>query len=368
VPEAPQLDLQKDLIEKEVREGSDSLTALYQNRNVWIEWKSYTPDEVETETGFDYEVPQKAIKDISRLVTLLRAKDKPAEFRVPYCVGYVKDEQHNRLGLVYQLQGVTDKSVRLISITDCLKFSQAALKSRISAAKCLATSLLYLHATNWLHKSLTSSSILLIDGQMNRSLTQVFITNFEYARPDKNSATITGPSEDTEWAIYCHPDYIGRRDNFRKTYDMYSLGIILIELALWKPASEIFGIDDVLSNKSDTDPGEIEPNGIIEGAQDEFEPPSPSVQQEPKIERIRKIRQIRGWLLSDESAGGKPQYMEDVRSAMGDSYHNAVKACIGGVEYFNLPKEIDQTDPVIATLIQQAYLRLVVDVLDGISV
>lgn len=73
-------------------------------------------------------------------------------------------------------------------------------------------------------------------------------------------------------------------------------------------------------------------------------------------------------LVRDESSAGRLEYMKHVRNVMGERYHNSSMACISGLDYFHLPREVDQTDSVIAALLQQECLRLVVDVLDAIDV
>jgi Prion-inhibition and propagation/Protein tyrosine and serine/threonine kinase len=362
---ALKLDSDKDLGNLNVTEGAQRVTAIYQGKNVWVEWKSYKPEEVFTDTSVIYRVSERQEKDAERLVALLQAKEKPAEFCVPDCAGYFEDAKHRRFGFVYEIRDPEVSTFKPKSLLQLFGTKTAPLKPRVGLAQRLATCLLYLHATNWLHKALRSASILFFSEEGVVELGRPYISNFEYSRPDKNSATYTGAPETPEWAAYCHPDYLGRPGYFRKTYDIYSLGIILIEIAFWKSAEAIFDVDGE-ETTSPLKSGQAE-NGILQSSKDP-ETESPLTESEKNLAKLRKIQKIRGWLLLDETAGGKPELMEHVRNVMGDKYHNAVKACISGLDYFHLPKEVDQTDPVIATLLQQAYLRLVVDVLHSIIV
>ena len=45
--------------------------------------------------------------------------------------------------------------------------------------------------------------------------------------------------------LYVHPSYQGARDEtpYRKTYDIYGLGIILLEISHWKTVDRILGLD-----------------------------------------------------------------------------------------------------------------------------
>lgn len=127
-------------------------------------------------------------------------------------------------------------------------------------------------------------------------------------------------------------------------------GIILLEIAFWKSAEEIFGCE----NSSDQE------QPAVHSSTDDANQFLDQAIQTNKIRERMKANRDR--LLCDNEADGKPGLLEQVRDSMGDRYHNAVRVCIGGMEYFRLPINVDQTDPIIATLFQQAYLRLVVDV------
>jgi len=350
------LDPDKELDNLMVPEGMQRVTAFYRGKNVWIEWKSYKPEEVFTDTSVIYQVSEKQQKDAERLIALLQAKEKPEEFCVPDCAGYFEDAKHKRFGFVYEIRDPGVSKFEPKSLLQLFELKAAPLKARVGLAKRLSVCLLYFHATNWLHKALRSASILFFGDKGVAELDRPYISSFEYSRPDRNSATFTGAPETLEWAVYCHPDYLGRPGYFRKSYDIYSLGIILIEIAYWKRAEAIFDLDCV-----ETENGSVELSKDLDGK-------TPLTESEKTLARFRKIKSTRDRLLFDETADGKPGLMEHVRNVMGDKYHNVVKACIGGLDYFYLPREVDQTDPVIATLLQQAYLRLVVDVLDSIIV
>lgn len=227
--------------------------------------------------------------------------------------------------------------------------SLPSLQSRISLAKELVTSLYFLHAVNWLHKGLRDESILVLTQNGSLDYSQPFISGFEYSRPDETDLTTTA-APDT-WAVYAHPDYQGfDKKTYRKTFDIYSLGIILLEIALWKPAEEIlgFGQPSMSTGEKDKSPE----------AKDEFQG-----KKGYSKDSLQDLKNIRNRLLVDE-----PSLLEQVRATMGSRYYNAVRSCICGLEYVNLPTEADETSPVIATLLQQAYLRLVVDVLRSIRV
>jgi len=55
------------------------------------------------------------------------------------------------------------------------------------------------------------------------------------------------PKFDLSQDIYRHPDAQSSQTdgNYRKSYDIYSLGVVLIEIAFWKSIEDIVGFKDL---------------------------------------------------------------------------------------------------------------------------
>ena len=228
--------------------GGERVIVEHEGRPAWIEWKRY--DSKHDPSSNKWRAPQKAVKNAERLVALLRSKNKPAEFCVPDCAGYYDDEENERFGFMYEAPGGKQDAIELISLLDLFKLSPPPLKARITLAQQLSTCMLYLHATNWLHKALMSRSVIFMSKEDSRELLRPSISGFEYSRPDEDEETSGGAPNTPEWAVYCHPDYNGRPGLFRKSYDIYSLGIILLEIAHWQPATTIFGFQAMTDKNS----------------------------------------------------------------------------------------------------------------------
>lgn len=331
--------------------GNHRIPATYMGAAAWVEWKAYQSIPHQDAHGKYYFGPTSLVKaNLERLVAILHMDKRPAQFRVPLCAGYFDDEENQRFGLIYQVPYITPQLAETTSLSKLLlqQDNLPPLESRISLAKELVTSLYFLHAVNWLHKGLRNESILLLTQHGSPDYSQPFISGFEYSRPDEADLTTTA-APDT-WVVYAHPDYQGlNRKTYRKTFDIYSLGIILLEIALWKPAEEILGFGQ--PSVSTTEDGK---SAETKESQERSTYSKDSMQD---------LKNIKSRLLVDE-----PALLEQVRTTMGSRYHDAVRSCIGGLEYFKLPTEADETRPVIATLLQQAYLSLVVDVLRSIRV
>lgn len=302
---------------------------------VWVEWKQY--DEIITSTTDLKSIkgPADATRQqVERLVMLLKSENPPSEFRIPKCVGYCLDEKHTRFGFIYEndFESAAPQTLRQL-----LSRTPLSLSSRVKTAKDLATSLLFLHAVGWLHKDLCSDNIVFVGQEVLPELPELRLTGFGYARPDEPNLTTQGKFIASSTAVYRHPDYQGLAPKqYRKTFDYYSLGIILMEIALWKPAD--VAIADHLRSHDLLKPST--------GAS--------SIQ-------TRRVRDI---LLNASNDGS---ILDQVRLNMGEKYARATKACIVGLDAFGLDPQAKETDPAVNTVLQLEFLHMVVNKLRSIS-
>lgn len=233
------------LVEEAEEEGEDPparSAAKYKERPVWVEWKYYEP------IGEDEKAPSYVGDRISKLARLLRDENKPKECRIPHCLGYVHDQDNYRYGFI--LRHLTRDAEGLPpSLFDLLlSMPKPSLTLRVAAARAIATSLWYLHATNWLHKGLRSENVVLrSSGPATSSIADPFLAGFEYSRPADPSEFTEVPGENRLHDLYRHPSTqfdIPRdgRQGFKKAYDIYSLGVVLYEIGMWKPVYAILGI------------------------------------------------------------------------------------------------------------------------------
>ncbi|THY62749.1 hypothetical protein D6C97_03150 [Aureobasidium pullulans] len=315
---------------KQLSEEDDGYRTLatLDGKHVWIEWRSYQVSLVSDQEGIVERIPDpQSVQNVKRLTWLLSQSDQPDEFHQPKSLGYVDDIDELRFGVI--LDPMAEGSRSLLSLFSAPRIGPL---DQYAIARQIAESLLYLHAVNWLHKGLRSAGI--VFGQTASEsvggLGHLFVSGFGFSRPSDHSFTTSGPPHDDKWLLYCHPDYLdqGRKAGYRKSYDIYSLGIILIEVAHWKP------IDQILQ-------------------------PSHSGRDSALGEQRQDIR-VR---ILD---GGV--VLEQVRQNMGDRYADATRACIEGVTAFGLQSGVDESNPYVAALLQQAFIEAVVDPLKAIVV
>ncbi|THW52343.1 hypothetical protein D6C81_10591 [Aureobasidium pullulans] len=315
----------KQLLEED--DGYRTLTSL-NGKPVWIEWRDYKEVPVLSERGtWEPGTDLQSVQNVERLTWLLSQADRPAEFHLPKCSGYIDDPKRLRFGVV--LESLSGRSHSLLS---WFGGPEIDIDDRYMIARQIAESLLYLHAVNWLHKGLRSAGVVFAKAASDsgEDSSRLLVSGFGFSRPTDHSFTTDGPPHDRKWSLYCHPEYLDSdaKAGYRKSYDVYSLGIILIEIAHWKP------IDKILKSlRSGRD------SALGEQEQDD---------------RVR--------ILESDTV------LRQVRQHMGPRYANATRACIEGVTAFGLQSGVDESNPYVAALLQQAFIDVVVDPLKGIVV
>lgn len=213
--------------------------ALYNKKAVLVEWK--------VAEGATW----KGLFDQVRCLAAMLASLDSESFRSFSCIGYLPWEERERYALVYNIPeaGPQDLQIHWEIKTLHELIVEGALTSlsrRIEIAMQVAEVMLQLHTAGWLHKSLRSENIIFLGPKGSTS--QYFINQsphlvgYEYARPDTTDAAQFSVLPDTELMtdLYRHPQARGvSRERYQKRFDMYALGCIFAELALWKPLVEI---------------------------------------------------------------------------------------------------------------------------------
>ncbi|KAJ2965513.1 hypothetical protein NQ176_g10579 [Zarea fungicola] len=183
-------------------------------------------------------VKSELVTRIQALGTLL-ATPNAAEFHRMICLGIFDDTAYERrsnggrrIALVYRLPKSIDTEP--VSLLDLIKVARdngtrPALGERFELAYKLTSAISLFHATNWIHKSFRSDCILFGSGRL---ITEPYIIGFQFSRPATGSSVETRPMGVPELDMYYHPDV---SDGWTKVRELYSLGVVLLEIALWRP-------------------------------------------------------------------------------------------------------------------------------------
>ncbi|KAF2112294.1 hypothetical protein BDV96DRAFT_689587 [Lophiotrema nucula] len=222
-------------------------TGMFQNHSIVAEVLRY--DVLSTDTTSDG-LPPSVLQQFRKMVAQL-CHPKDVNFHILPGLGYVHERSSKTLSLIFELSVVSGEvSAQAISFTslseDMARRKRVALGDRIQLAASLAQALESFHKVGWVHKSLRSENIVFFssrkiseDDKLSAvDPTHPWLFGFEYSRPeDADTALQSDFSVDSN--AYRHPERWGKPlVKFEKYHDVYSLGIILSELAYWKPVKE----------------------------------------------------------------------------------------------------------------------------------
>ena len=302
-------------------------------KNVWIEWREYKTDV--TEDGLLNPKPE-ILKLIQEMALLLKA-EKPDEFGIPPCLGYVDTrgptQAKGLLGFVFTNPLDIKADERPVSILDAIVDSEMpkpSLTARFALAHKIATCLMYLHSVNWLHKGIRSENIISFNHDGGYNIDKPCLTGFEYSRPARPGQGTVAVPRNPRWDIYQYPDIQtdGKRPLHRKTFDIYSFGLVLLEIAHWKPIEKIMSIEQIATVDLGT------------------------------------TRAVRERLLRTE-----PTILDVTTCAIvGDRFCEVVRTCIGGRESFGIDRRDDELSEQTAVLIQHHFQQDVVEKLKSLVV
>lgn len=307
------------------------LTNEVANREVWVEWR-------EASTSRNGSIAERETIIRTASLAQMLAAQKPHQFLSPTRIGYVDDRAgQGRFGWIFAMPEGSDGNTSLRTLRSMLGQSRyrPTLPQRISLAHRLASSLLYLHTVGWLHKAIYSANVIFTGGKGALDIEAPVLSGFEYSRPESDETTSRGL--DPRWDIYRWPGIqtdVPRASRSRKTYDIFSLGLLLLEIAHWQP------LHILMSLKRWPDPS-------------------------PQNARIR------GWLLEEE---GFPPFQDanplvGLRHVMGDRYWRATQRCIlaHGESGMRVEEDGDESQSSGTEIeLHTAFTDLVVEELKGV--
>ncbi|ODM16477.1 hypothetical protein SI65_07984 [Aspergillus cristatus] len=233
--------------------GTNTTIASYGNdaRTVLLDRTDYGPL-IEAMTAKTY------VRDLARLLLNV----EPMTFGLLKCEGVIElPDENNKSQFQFILEVPKGLSSPRTLRSILAEAPRCSLSHRIQLAKQLARSVMFVHTSGFVHKNIRPETILVFADGSNR-LGPSFLSGFERIRP---SGAATEKSGDLVWQknFYRHPTRQGLwpEDYYSMQHDIYSLGVCLLELALWRsfvqydgdtavPCSEL----DITAAISDKDP------------------------------------------------------------------------------------------------------------------
>lgn len=205
--------------------------------------------------------------DLNRICRILSRPDEahPGHMRTLRCVGYlpysvihaVEEQAKPSFLIAYDLPLHEDESLYDISTLydllkdDRIRFRKVPLEQRLLFALRLARTVYEFFQQGILHKGLRSPNILVLGSKREEvsqrgsttslCLEHLYVIGFESSRsegrPELSSSRRSSKADHVQ-NLYRHPNYkdgISQGGgNFKREFELYSLGIILCEVALWE--------------------------------------------------------------------------------------------------------------------------------------
>ncbi|KAL8795100.1 MAG: hypothetical protein Q9195_002397 [Heterodermia aff. obscurata] len=294
------LDVQEfDIKDNSSASGSTEVTLAISKRvrkTRYIEWKPYAYEVVKVSDDYDIkthrQIDKKAEDDTMALSDFFNVEDRPAAFRILPFLGIFRDEERRRFGFVYEppeyienleghriMEGQIAKLRMPRSLLQQLEMDSGLsspivwpLGDRFKLASTLAQCLYVLHAAGWVHKNIRSSSVIFLPHESThggapsgdtttKDITKPYLCGFGHSRPgqlpenepapvqrhkqQQSAGNSSFPSRSkTYWNItldqYHHPaKRVDSSLSYTQAFDLYSLGVVLLELGLWQPLSTV---------------------------------------------------------------------------------------------------------------------------------
>jgi len=208
-----------------------------------------------------YEDPLLRSKIYSRMegiAALSHAIQEPDKLRVLHCREYYHDEDRSAFGLVYDFPQIISPTGQPVTCTaTCLqqilkdqrRDQQPCLGDKLKLAYKLASAISSFQKIGWFHKGISSSAVAFFyeaDVPFVSSSMDPYLIGFRHSRPNEVLAFTEGPPlTDFDERAYHHPQYLRNNIPYSFVHECYSLGIVLLEIGLWKPLMKMGKFDEM---------------------------------------------------------------------------------------------------------------------------
>ncbi|KAL8680135.1 MAG: hypothetical protein Q9186_003659 [Xanthomendoza sp. 1 TL-2023] len=251
----PELELESGLIRCTEKVGDHAFGSVMsfsreRERRVLMEYVRY-------DVHWKGPVSEEMLVRIEAIAEMHSHEEKPPELRSLPCKGFFHDARQHAFALVYSFPIVPmsdSETTQVYSLKMILERSQKwkerpLLDHRYRLARTLAVALLAFHNVHWLHKSLSASHVIFFANESKEEkkmlsvtgLESPYVIGFNHSRPDEPAAFTDGPGTGGESGAYQHPSYAERKYHYSPEFDYYSLGLVILEIALWMPLAGIKG-------------------------------------------------------------------------------------------------------------------------------
>jgi hypothetical protein len=235
---------------------NDRTEATFRGLPVWIEWIEL--DDSQAPTSMTLLQARKIVSTYTQLYH----SGSIRSWHVPPCYGYFVDDDNYRSGVVLGKPLHVDPEAAPVTLHEVLTtvyHNKPSIAERLQIMRSVHEALESIHDMGFTHQAFCSDSLFFFRDQVNKDakLLDLYISGFGFSLivSDDDDKTIDRPPEDPRLVFYRHPTltlagdrhYRGydkpRSSGFPESNDLFALGVVLLELALWKPIEVIMDVD-----------------------------------------------------------------------------------------------------------------------------
>jgi hypothetical protein len=173
------------------------------------------------------------------LASILKA-EKPEEFRCLRLYKWQHRQFERRFAYQFSVPNIYQKNPVSLheAIISLRRHLRPTLEERLAMAYRIAKAVEHWHGVDWVHQGISSHNILFfkLQSQERWEFTAPMLQGFDFSRPNAKPS-LEPYVQNIEFDVYRHPDRQGPScDGHKKIHDLYSLGIVLLEIGLWSTA------------------------------------------------------------------------------------------------------------------------------------
>ena len=154
------------------------------------------------------------------------------------CMGFIDDPINARTLILYRSPQSHPWAANPPSLHDLISrgpTSRLSLGNRFSTARALAATLLETHASGWIHGNVHSRNVAMLPRDLNDPELSPSLVGWGVLQPLEGSHFALEPN------LYRHHDRFGKPSSeYANEHDIYSLGVLLLELGLWRTVAMMF--------------------------------------------------------------------------------------------------------------------------------
>ena len=214
-------------------------TAIFEGREVIVDWRSCRDD------SWRRENPAAFNQRTRNLTKILNSDLRPLNLAILHCIGYL-EITNQCTGYAFDLPPHAEPNQKHVTLHDLLirphnPENVPDLGERFELAKALVSTVFEIHSLGWMHKNIQPRNIIFWpkrDQKYELDLSKPYLLGFDISRPNQPGERSEKPDPNPEDDHYRHPDYTEVEPrSFQPSFDIWSLGVVLYEIGMWKNAA-----------------------------------------------------------------------------------------------------------------------------------